>query len=134
MSDKGRIGAGLAVFVLLAAFPIWYGLVFGGGASLPVREPPKDGSRCIEEDMVAKHMDILNRWRHAVVRGDGGQQYHVSGVSGKQYPMSLTKTCMSADCHGKDTRTNDVISCDECHEYANVKPRCWDCHLDQKGN
>jgi len=133
MSDKGKIGAGLAIFVLLAAFPIWYGLVFGGGPSLPVREPPKYGSHSIEKDMVAKHMDILNQWRHAVVRGDGGQLYHEStDFPGERHEMSLTKTCMK--CHGKDTRANGTISCSECHAYANVRLRCWDCHVDEKGN
>ena len=133
MSDKAKIGAGLAIFVLLAAFPIWYPLVFGGAVSLPEREPPRDGSHCIEANMVARHMDLLNRWQNAVVRGEGGPQYYQSeDYPGERYEMSLTKTCLK--CHGIESRTGGTISCSECHTYANVELRCWDCHLDAKGN
>ena len=35
---------------------------------------------------------------------------------------SLQNGCMK--CH-----TSKVKFCDTCHEYASVKPYCWDCHL-----
>ena len=82
--------------------------------------------------MAARHMDILNQWRHEVVRGDGTQKVYMSEVTGEEYPKSLTGTCMQ--CHGRDTRINETVTCAECHDYANVKPRCWDCHLDEKGS
>ena len=40
MGDKGRIILGLAVFLVLATFPIWYTLGSSGQAPAPVLEPP----------------------------------------------------------------------------------------------
>ena len=37
--------------------------------------------------------------------------------------MSLTRTCM-LQCH-----TNKAEFCNKCHEYANVEPYCWECHI-----
>lgn len=40
----------------------------------------------------------------------------------KKYEMSLQNTCMK--CH-----SNKEEFCDQCHNYANVSPFCWDCHV-----
>ena len=40
MSDKMKIIAGLAVFVVLATFPLWYMRVAGGVDTPPELEPP----------------------------------------------------------------------------------------------
>ena len=127
MSDKGRIIAGLAIFLVLATFPIWHTLGAGGDASAPELELPKDSSQCVEntEYMTAYHMDLLDQWRNAVVR-EGGKDY-TSKTSGERYEMSLTKTCMG--CHG-----NREAFCVRCHNFANVEPRCWECHVESRGN
>ena len=41
--------------------------------------------------------------------------------------MSLTEHLPEA-CHA-----NKAEFCDRCHNYAAVKPYCWDCHIDTKG-
>ena len=155
MRERVTIFAGLALFVVLAAFPIWYTVLAGGGGSPPDLELPDPSDRsffeqeedyhCVEENMVARHMGILNDWRNAVVRGDGGQRYHESeDFPGKRYKLSLTGTCMG--CHASRERF-----CYRCHEYANVLPLqplqeastvqstprgigCWDCHVESKGD
>ena len=128
MSDKAKIIVGLAVFLVLALFPVWYAVGSAGGASAPDPELPKGApeAACVEDTqyMIANHMDLLNQWRDAVVR-DGQKEYTSS--SGKKYVMSLTGTCLS--CH-----SNRETFCLRCHNYANVQPNCWDCHLEPKGN
>ncbi len=127
MSDKGKIIAGLGIFLVLATFPIWHTLGAGGDASLPELELPKDASQCVEdtEYMAAQHMDLLNQWRDAVVRE--GKKDYTSRAFGGLYEMSLTKTCMR--CH-----SNTETFCIRCHNFANVEPRCWDCHVEPGGN
>ena len=72
------------------------------------------------EYMRAKHMDLLNDWRNAVVRD--GIRIHTSH-EGRKFNMSLTNTCM--DCH-----SNKADFCDQCHNYSAVgQPNCWDCHI-----
>ena len=125
MSDKAKIVVALAVFVVLALFPVWYAVGSSGDSSAPDLVLPPDGA-CVEpkEYMIGNHMNLLNDWRDAVVR-DGQKEYTSS--SDKKYVMSLTGTCMS--CH-----TSRETFCRRCHEYANVEPGCWDCHLEPKGN
>ena len=122
MSEKAKIIVGLAVFFVLALFPIWYAV--GSAGDAPER-PPLQGE-CVESKdfMTGNHMNLLNDWRDAVVR-DGEKEYTSS--SGKKYVMSLTGTCMG--CH-----SNREAFCRRCHDYANVEPNCWDCHLEPKGN
>ena len=38
----------------------------------------------------------------------------------KAFVMSLSNTCL--DCH-----SNKADFCDKCHNYASVRPYCWDC-------
>ncbi|MFC1596399.1 sulfate reduction electron transfer complex DsrMKJOP subunit DsrJ [Planctomycetota bacterium] len=131
MGDLGKIIAGLFIFVILAAFPIWYAVGFGEDAPPPKRGPANDGSFCIEANMVAKHMDLLAQWRNDVVRDNDREPYEPDGH--EPCEKSLTKTCMK--CHNiKPPRDNGIISCSECHDYANVELSCWDCHVDVKGN
>ena len=70
--DKGKIFAGLAIFVGLVASPFWYNPVFGTGSSAPPQVPlPKDGSKCVlpRAEMRASHMQVIYDWRETVVRG-----------------------------------------------------------------
>jgi len=55
-----------------------------------------------------------------------GERYYTS-TSGEQFVMSLTSTCLV--CHAD----RDAF-CTTCHDYANVKPTCWDCHVDPEGS
>ncbi|NIM52680.1 MAG: hypothetical protein GTO22_26115 [Gemmatimonadales bacterium] len=126
MRDRSKILTGLAVFLVVTAFPVWHTLVATGDAARPDLELPEDATQCVEdtEYMTANHMDLLNQWRNAVVR-DGERDYTSS--SGETYVMSLTGTCM--DCH-----SNRDAFCTRCHNYANVEPRCWNCHVEPEGN
>jgi hypothetical protein len=70
--------------------------------------------------MRAEHMQILDLWREVVVRG--GQRTYTN-PKGKEFVMSLSNTCL--DCH-----SNKADFCDKCHNYASVRPYCWDCHIE----
>ena len=48
-------------------------------------------------------------------------------TSGEPHTMSLTGTCLS--CH-----SNRDTFCTACHDYANVEPTCWDCHVEGGGS
>jgi hypothetical protein len=126
MRDRSRVIAGLGVFVVLAALPIWHALWAAGDISRPELELPQDESQCIEdtEFMRNRHQDFLNQWRNAVVR-DGETEY--TSTAGEIHTMSLTGTCLS--CHD-----NRDTFCTRCHDYANVEPRCWDCHVERGGS
>ena len=119
MNDKGKIIAGLIIFLVAVTFPVWRG-VFAKDAPPDVALP--EGT-CIEsrDYMVANHMNLLNQWRDALVR-NGEKTYTAS--DGTVYDISLTKTCMQAGCH--ESRQE---FCDKCHTYADVDPYCWDCHV-----
>jgi len=121
MSNKNAILSGLAVLIVAAFFPVWYGFIAKKGEP-PVIEKPTNATKCVEdvEYMRAYHMDMLNTWRDKVVRE--GQRWHES-KNGK-FEMSLTRGCMS--CHEYKK------SCYRCHSYVNVHPYCWDCHLSGK--
>ena len=127
MRDKGMVIAGLVIFVGLVTFPIWYTLAAAGDRAMPELERPADASQCVEdtEFMTANHMELLNQWRDAVVRA--GEKDYTSKAFGTHYEMSLTKTCLG--CHG-----SRQAFCDRCHTYADVHPRCWECHVDPEGN
>ncbi len=125
MSNGKTIIGGLVVFVIVVTFPIWYGFRPAAEAAAPVLPLPENGS-CIEERayMKAHHMEILDDWRNSVVR-DGVHEY--TAKDGEVYTMSLTGTCLS--CHAD----KDAF-CTACHDFANVRPTCWDCHVESKGN
>ncbi len=140
MSEKAKVIAALAVFLVVVTFPIWYSLgagVLGLATEYPELETDEeDEDGCIEkaEWMKANHMDLLDQWRDDVVRGDGTEQEYKSTDFPKRDPFvkSLTKTCLS--CHTMEAESGDRRSCRPCHEYANVDPPCMDCHVEPKGN
>lgn len=127
MSDKGKIIAGLVIFLVLVTFPVWYTQAAGGAGARLQQELPVGETNCIEDKayMTGNHMKLLYAWRKAVVR-EGGR-YYTSQSTGEQHEISLTKTCLK--CH-----TDRVAFCNRCHNYADVQPLCWNCHLDPKGN
>lgn len=123
--DKGKIIAGIMIFVILITFPFWYGK--GKTSAPPVLsiDTPAIGKleekRCLEETafMRSNHMKLLVNWRDGVVR-EGNRLY--TAKSGKVYEMSLSGTCLK--CH-----SNKEQFCDRCHNYVGAKPSCWSCHI-----
>ena len=125
MNDKVKIYTGVAVFLGIVLFPVWYNLASGKAGSSPEivvktrNTPGKD--KCVMESgyMRASHMTLLRDWREAVVRT--GDRNFV-GAGGRQFQRSLTNTCL--DCH-----SNKQSFCDRCHDYVAVRPDCWNCHV-----
>lgn len=121
MRDRPVILAGLALLLALASWPAWRAL-----ASTPPRPPdlarPIGATRCVAptEYMRASHMALLDEWRTRVVR-DAVRTY--TGADGRVVRMSLSGTCLGS-CHADKT-----TFCDRCHDYAGVKPTCWNCHV-----
>lgn len=133
MSSNGKVIVGLVLFVVVVTAPIWLTLAGGGSRERPTLQPavapagwPSDKPlTCVleKEQMNHWHMDLLDQWRDAVVRGTG-ERYHVS-PDGTVHEMSLSKTCLG--CH-----QDKVQFCDRCHDYVGVSPYCWDCHVDPR--
>ncbi len=124
MKDKNKILAGLVIFIVAITFPFWFNM--GKAAPAPELEltaKAKAAKTCVMPTayMTAEHMQLLDVWRHNVVRS--GERMFVN-AEGKLFNMSLSNTCL--DCH-----SNKEKFCDRCHDYASVRPYCWDCHIDK---
>ena len=123
MKDKKIIITGLVVFCIILIFPFLYN--WGKAAPPPVLEltaKAKAAETCVRSTdyMKAEHMKVLDLWRHSVVRN--AERIYVNS-KGQEFTMSLSNTCL--DCH-----SNKAEFCDRCHDYASVRPYCWDCHID----
>ncbi len=128
MYDGGKIILGIIIFLAIVTFPFYSNM----GKAVTKPEPKLDTpeikklteKKCVESKdfMRAEHMKILNQWRDSVVR-ERNRIYTSS--DGRLFQMSLQNTCMK--CH-----SNKKKFCDECHNYADVNPYCWDCHLQPK--
>jgi hypothetical protein len=123
MFDTGKIALGLGAFVALVTAPAWYGAATGKGQP-PELERPKDSRQCVEPTAFirARHMELLDDWRDAVVRR--GERFYVAS-DGRQHVMSLTGTCLG--CHA-----NPEKFCIRCHDYVGVEAFCFDCHQQRK--
>lgn len=123
MFDAGKILAGLAVFGALVTAPVWIGLARGKGDPPELARPVGEKS-CVEPVafMRARHMELLDAWRDAVVRRD--QHVYVAS-DGRRHDISLTKTCLR--CHADTDKF-----CNRCHQYAGVDAFCWDCHQQRR--
>ncbi len=119
MHDTGKILVGLAVFGAAVTAPLWYAVGRGTGAP-PELVRPATEKQCVEPTafMRAKHMELLNAWRDAVVRN--ADRVYVA-TDGRRHDISLTGTCLR--CHDQQDKF-----CDRCHAYAGVETFCWDCH------
>jgi hypothetical protein len=123
MKDKWIIIVGIGIFLIILTFPFWYNR--GKAAPAPeliLTDEAKAAKACVRstEYMTTEHMKLLDIWRHAVVRN--AERIYVNS-KGKEFTMSLSNTCL--DCH-----SNKAEFCDRCHDYASVRPYCWDCHID----
>jgi len=88
--------------------------------AVPAKAVPVDSTRCIAQTewMRAHHMQVLNQWRFDSVR-HGNRSYVTR--DGRRFDKSLN-TCLG--CHN-----SNPMFCFMCHQYANVKPTCWNCHI-----
>jgi hypothetical protein len=128
--DREIVVIGLAIFVALISFPFWFNL--GKAAPAPevkLSDKAKAAKQCIAPTpyMRAEHMAILDLWRDTVVR-DANRVYTTG--DDRQFNMSLStgeNSCMG--CH-----VTKADFCDKCHNYASVRPYCWDCHIAPKEN
>ena len=109
--------AGMAVALMLIAVSSAPFLYTAAGNGL-FHQPPKpdlvlptNEKKCIEpaEFMRANHMKLLVHARDAIVRDHAIKPQH---------HLENCKTC----------HTKRAEFCDRCHDYAGVKPECWDCH------
>ncbi|MBF0119242.1 MAG: sulfate reduction electron transfer complex DsrMKJOP subunit DsrJ [Desulfobacterales bacterium] len=121
--DKNKIVIGIVIFLIISLFPIWYNHFKNVPAPDPLlTEKAKIAKECVLPKVLMKteHMQLLNSWRDSVVR-DGKRLY--TNSQGKVFDMSLSNGCL--DCH-----SNKKDFCDRCHNYASVRPYCFDCHID----
>ncbi len=126
MHDGGKIILFVIILLVLFTAPVWYNLI-GGQAGEEVNpviatadEPGRD--QCVKDTewMKKHHMDLLNDWRDDVVRRS--DRVYVT-EDGRKFNKSLSMTCM--DCH-----SNKEEFCDKCHDYLDVTPYCWTCHVE----
>jgi len=125
MYDGGKIIVGLLICLGFFLSPFFYNA--GKAAKAPdpqLTETAKEAQTCVmsKDYMTTSHFALLDKWRHTVVRD--GERYF-KGENGKIYYKSLQVTCLK--CHANKSKF-----CDQCHNYMDVKPYCWDCHLDPK--
>lgn len=125
--DGWKIFLGLIVFITFFTLPFWLNLSSAQSKIRPQLVYPKDAKQCIEDKdyMNHYHMDLLNNWRDSVVRMNFRYIVRNGGIlthNGEKLEMSLTLACLK--CHN-----NKAQFCDQCHNYLDVKPYCWDCHV-----
>jgi len=128
--DGCKIILGIVIGIAFFTMPIWLNLSSAQSKVKPKLVYPTDARQCIDDKdyMNHYHMDLLNYWRDSVVRLN--MRYVVrNGVvlthNGQKLEMSLTLTCLK--CH-----SDKKNFCDQCHNYLQVKPYCWDCHVQPK--
>ncbi len=124
MYNAGKVLLGLGVFAGVISAPAWYGALGHGKGQPPELQKPTEAKECIEPTafMRAKHMELLDAWRDAVVRK--GEHVYVAS-NGQHHDMSLTGTCLR--CHSDPAKF-----CVKCHDYAGVDVFCWDCHQQKR--
>jgi hypothetical protein len=125
MFNRKLIIGVIAVFLIIATFPFWFGkgkAVTRPDLDLDTPEIRALAERlCIEDTpyMRANHMKLLKAWRDDVVR-NGNRVYTTK--DGRKFEMSLTGSCLK--CHD-----NKDKFCDRCHNYVGANPSCWNCHV-----
>ncbi len=125
MYDGGKIIVGLVIGLCLLLSPFFFNA--GKAAKAPQPEltaKAKEAKKCVADTayMRSSHMHLLDDWRQTVVR-DGDR--YMKTADGKVYYKSLQVTCL--ECH-----SNKSKFCDQCHNYVDMNPYCWDCHLEPK--
>jgi hypothetical protein len=125
MYDGSRIVPALAAFLVLVTYPVWHAVAERQEARVPDLAKPVETTECVlpTSEMRQTHMQLLMAWRDEAVRE--GERVYVS-ASGHRYDKNLTGTCLR--CHA-----DKAGFCDRCHQYLQVTPHCWECHVDPKG-
>ncbi len=121
--DKKVLITFIVILFVIIAIPVVYSNSSKATGPKPViSETAKAAGECVRPkvNMKGEHMQILDGWRNSVVR-DAKRVY--LNENGKEFEMSLSNSCLR--CHD-----NKEQFCDKCHDYASVKPYCWDCHVD----
>lgn len=121
MYNANKIIPGLIIFLGLVTFPFWSNIGRAAYERPELKLPPIE-KECVEpkEWIRSEHMRLLNDWRVAV----RGNTRLYTNMAEKTFDMSLTKTCLSSQCHA-----NKAEFCDRCHNALAVVPSCWDCHV-----
>jgi hypothetical protein len=127
--DGGKVLIGIAILLILLAFPFFYNMGKAAKAPEPeintpaIQALPESERVCVEPKsyMTDNHMKLLDEWRDQVVR-EGKRDY--MGFTKKKYTISLQNTCL--ECH-----SNYDNFCDKCHTYSGITPYCWNCHLNK---
>jgi hypothetical protein len=115
MGSKGGIAVVVFIIAVIVA-PLIYGATENGIFQKPPKPqlvlPVGGDGKCIEETafMRANHMKLLVHARDRIVR------------HGENLPKLHIESCKN--CH-----LNRATFCDRCHDYAGVKPDCWECHF-----
>jgi hypothetical protein len=133
MYNSGKIIIGIIIFAAVFSSPFWINFAGAESAKGPEIKYVVDTAAvdCLadKEYMRANHMDMLNEWRDLVVRSN--ERYlkdnkgNIVVINGQPVEMSLSLTCLN--CH-----SNKETFCDGCHNYMDVAPYCWDCHVAPK--
>ncbi|MEJ2586154.1 MAG: sulfate reduction electron transfer complex DsrMKJOP subunit DsrJ [Deltaproteobacteria bacterium] len=122
MYDGGKIIIGLIIGLGLLLSPFFYNAGKAAKAPDPVlTAKAKEAKDCVAPltYMRESHFTLLDEWRQTLVRD--GERYYTA-YDGKRYYKSLQVTCL--ECHSNKTKF-----CDQCHNYLDVNPYCWDCHI-----
>lgn len=129
MHDKGKVLIGIAVFLVVVLFPIWYSAASGKAGHVPDPVIDTEGPNCVEpaDWMRSHHMELLDDWRDEVVRENDRYLSDPVGRNREFTNKSLSGTCLG--CHKSKENF-----CDACHDYVGVEPDCWDCHNLPGGN
>jgi len=94
------------------------------GALLPDIPKAIKGEQCVEdtEFMRRNHMELLKHQREDTVR---------RGIRTKKLSLKNCFTChvVKGDDGKAVTASDPRHFCRECHDYAAVKPDCWQCHV-----
>ncbi len=123
MRERVVILSGLALFLALFTYPVWWAAATGTRAAAAPIQLPRNATACVAPaaTMRASHMHLLSEWRTGAVR-HGVHQFHAA--DGRVFDVSLSRTCVG-QCHEKKE------FCDRCHAYSGVsEPNCWRCHND----
>ena len=119
------LGSLCVVVAMVLAITILPGQA-GAGESrvpLPVLAKAAKGKQCVEPAAVMRrnHMKYLMHQREETVR---------QGIRGKKYSLRQCTECHATadpNIDGGKVRTLQPF-CNQCHEYAAVKPDCFSCH------
>ncbi len=72
MNDKGKIIAGLVIFIVAATSPFWYNMFVPKtpAPEVVLTAKAKEAKVCVRDTawMKANHMQILDEWRDTVTR------------------------------------------------------------------